>query len=167
MDDEGNIVSHIKTPVSQRKIPIHSELLRLGFMEFLKVRKKQNTSDFLFPEMTPYIDTENRGKVFSQWYGRLRDLVLGEGTGTNFHSFRHMISDKLRRNVISDEMRYALLGWTEEQGKRNSGWNYGLEKFPMEDRKAIIEYIDYPDLDLTFLYPEKSKGVRKRTRKNT
>ena len=44
----------LKTPGSARTIPLHPELIRLGFMQFVeKVRRAQGDAAWLFPEIAP------------------------------------------------------------------------------------------------------------------
>jgi hypothetical protein len=152
-DEDGNLVKGLKTLSSRRRIPIHSELERIGFLRFVAEQREQSPDGFLFPEMTPNKQTGNRAKTFSQWFGRLVKDALGEEAakfGKDFHSFRHAVTDCLRTGTTSDEMRYALLGWTEGAGKRNAGFSYG-DGFKIRELKAVIETVVFPGLEIEHL----------------
>jgi len=145
MDDAGVIRKQLKTAASERRIPIHRNLLKIGFQDYVRMREKEVSKGFLFPEMTPSEQTGNRAKVLSQWFGRFTKSVLGQKAsvfGKDFHSFRHAVTDCLRRVTDSDEMRYALLGWSETAGKKNSGYDYG-SGFTIEDLKILVDQIRY------------------------
>ncbi|MDF1860408.1 MAG: site-specific integrase [Verrucomicrobiales bacterium] len=153
-DDAGAILKQLKTAASERRVPIHKELLKIGLLEYAQIRKKEDPKGFLFPEMIPCPQTGNRAKVFSQWFGRLARSTLGDDAlvfGKDFHSFRHAITDRLREVTDSDEKRYALLGWVEGAGKRNAGFNYG-SGFKMKELKRLIDKVTFPGLDLSHLY---------------
>ncbi|MBP6783971.1 MAG: phage integrase SAM-like domain-containing protein [Verrucomicrobiales bacterium] len=155
-DDGGNIVKGLKTQSSHRRIPIHSELVRIGFLNFVAEQRERSRDGFLFPEMTPNKQTGNRAKTFSQWFGRLVTKALGEDAvkfGKDFHSFRHAVTDCLRVGAKSDEMRYALLGWTEGAGKRNAKFNYE-EKFKIRELKELIDSVNFPGFDPSYLRRE-------------
>lgn len=95
--------------------------------------------------MKPNKQTMNRAKVFSQWFGRLCDKALGDKAkkeGKTFHSFRHAVTDQLRRVNISDEMRYSLLGWTDGSSSKNAGYGYG-EGFSMTQLKEVIDRVQF------------------------
>jgi len=161
-DEEGNLVKGLKTQSSRRRVPIHSELVRIGFMDFVKEQRERSGDGFLFPEMTPNKQTGNRAKTFSQWFGRLVKDALGEEAvkfGKDFHSFRHAVTDCLRSGTTSDEMRYALLGWTEGAGKRNAGFSYG-EGFRMADLKALVDSVNFPGFTPADVFPEDKNGLR-------
>ena len=152
-DDDGNIVKGLKTQSSQRRIPLHSELERLGFLDFVAEQRERSPNGFLFSEMTPNKQTGNRAKTFSQWFGRLVKDALGEDAakfGKDFHSFRHAVTDCLRSATESDEKRYALLGWTDGAGRRNAGFGYG-EGFKMAELKELLESVNYPGFDVSKL----------------
>ena len=156
----------LKTKVSRRRVPIHSEIIKIGFLEYVNERQKIASKGFLFPDLNPNKKSGNRAKTFSQWFGRLRDKFVKKadpGFTKDFHGFRHMVTDQIRENADSDELRYALLGWTDGSQKKNSGYNYGTG-FPIKKLHDLVEKIE-PRVDLSHLYLCKTKAVRKRARR--
>jgi integrase len=67
----------VKTESSLRAVPIHSELVRIGFLEFVNnVRQHEGPSARLFPKLTPG-PKGGFGEAFSKWFGRYkRDLGI-------------------------------------------------------------------------------------------
>lgn len=154
-DDAGEKKKRLKTSSSARRVPIHAELIKMGFLEFVEAQRASKPDGFLFPELTPNKQTGNRAKVLSQWFGRLRTVVLeekGSAYGKDLHSLRHSVTDCLRRaEGTSDEMRYALLGWSSDAEKKNAGFDYG-SGFSLSDLKKLVDQIDYPGFDPSILY---------------
>jgi integrase len=79
----------LKTKASRRVVPIHSQLVRLGFLQFVDdVRKRDGEKAFLFPLIAP---DKGRGgvKAYSKWFGRYLRAQGVSDTTKVFHSFRH------------------------------------------------------------------------------
>ena len=152
-DDDGTLIKLVENATSARRVPLHEELIRIGFLNMVENRRVEAPGGFLFPKLTPDPRTENRGKVLGQWFGRLRrSAVERRGKfGKDLHSLRRSVTDRLRAISSSDEMRYALLGWIDGGQRRNSGFDYG-RGFPMRDLKKIVDKIEFPGFDSTFLH---------------
>ena len=67
------------------------------------------------------------------------------------------MTDILREETESDEMRYALLGWTSTAPKRNAGADYG-SGYSLTKLKALIDKIEFSGFDPSFLYPENQES---------
>lgn len=138
----------VKNRFSIRYIPIHPELKKLGFLEFVKsLEPKKETR--LFPEITGY--DGNLTHAFSKWFGgtflkhNIEGRILRK---TVFHSFRHNYRDAMRRADIREEISCALGGWSANLGVQG---DYGGEYDP-EHLYSHVEKIDYPHLDLSHLH---------------
>jgi integrase len=99
---------HVKTTASVRRIPIHSELIRLGFLEYASSQK----SISLWPDL-PLRDGKP-GSFFSQWFGSFR-RSLGTPDTLVFHSLRHTVRSSLTRSNVPEPIIDRLLGH-ESQG---------------------------------------------------
>ncbi|PUE40189.1 site-specific integrase [Limnohabitans sp. Bal53] len=99
---------HVKTTASVRRIPIHSELIRLGFLEYASSQK----SISLWPDL-PLRDGKP-GSFFSQWFGSFRRSLDVPDTLV-FHSFRHTVRTSLTRSNVPEPIIDRLLGH-ESQG---------------------------------------------------
>lgn len=138
----------LKTATSRRKIPIHPELLELGFVEFAKARQ-QTKAERLFSHL--------KKDVYGNWAAyslkRFRESFLPEaitvGPRQTFYSFRHSFRDALRRSDAGPDTLKALGGWS--QGTVTSD-NYGDNSNPDLHAEALGK-VSYPGLDLAFLRP--------------
>jgi integrase len=104
-------------------------------------------------------------KAWSKFWGRyLRTTVGVKDTAKVFHSFRHGVTDALRRGRVDFELREALVG--HSQGSTVSG-GYGasemLARWGVEAMQDAVAKISYPGLDLSRVRPF---AVGKRTRGN-
>lgn len=153
----------LKTKSSARVVPIHSQLIELGFLQFVAERRRDGGADaWLFPDLLP--EKGRAGiKAWSKWFGRyLRDSVGVKDTTKVFHSFRHGVKDALRRARVDYELREALLG--HSHSNTVSG-GYGaaemLARWGVEALQEAVAKITYPGLDLSRVKP---LGVPTRTR---
>ncbi len=156
-DGEG---MSVKNKNALRDVPIHSELVRLGLLEFVNERHRTGQSN-LFPEMLA--DGNAPSKLFSSRFSSFMKSVKLKREGLTFHSFRHTARQALRRADLfreaghrADEHIDDAFGWSKGQGMAS---RYG-EDWPVDELAKLAELIEYPDLDLSHLYPSVSEAVR-------
>ena len=139
----------LKTKSSKRQIPIHPELVKIGFLDYVKKRKEAGDKR-LFPEIRKSKADGTYSSTFSKWFNNFLTRT-GVKTKLNcFHSFRHGFEDACRNADISGDKTDVLQGH-KLPGMRGE---YG-EGFKLVDLKKAVEKISYPDLDLTHLYENK------------
>lgn len=97
----------LKTVNAERDIPIHPQLIELGFLKYVEQIKKGPVANSLWPDLPKR--SERSGGYFSQWFGEyLKTLQLnGE---VDFHSFRHTVRTQLVLNGVSEIVIDRLLG---------------------------------------------------------
>ncbi len=91
-----------------RLVPIHPELVRLGFLRFTQAQR-QAGHERVFPELklgaTGYY-SDQASKDFSRYID-----AIGAKTGkTSFHSFRHNFKDACRHVGVQPDINDILLG---------------------------------------------------------
>lgn len=89
INDEGE-GSTVKTDAGHREVPLHSELLRLGFLEYVEAMRKAG-EERLWPALK--LRDGKPGGYFSQWFGEMRKTLTEEVP--DFHSIRHTVRSKL------------------------------------------------------------------------
>lgn len=97
----------LKTVNAERDIPIHPQLIELGFLNYVEQIKSAPAANNLWPDLPKR--NERSGGYFSQWFGEyLKTLELnGE---VDFHSFRHTVRTQLVINGVSEIVIDRLLG---------------------------------------------------------
>lgn len=98
----------LKNKASKRRVPIHSHLIALGFLDFVKRRKDAGES-LLFPKRTDEGRTSVDDAV-GKWLARLlRSLGITSGK-KSFHSFRSTVITALHAAGVDGETRRAITG---------------------------------------------------------
>jgi integrase len=106
-----SIQGQIKTAASKRMVPVHPELKRLGFLDFIN----EVTPDArLFPELRMSSDGY-LSEEFSRIFGKhLRSLGIDTPRRRSFHCLRHNYRRALLEAGVSLEITNALCGWTSK-----------------------------------------------------
>lgn len=150
-DEDGKT---LKTGSSRRRVPLHPELIKIGFLEFVKARRKKNgpKEPRIFSELKP----DKYGSYAAYASKRIRDSFIPEEITLKdkqtFYSLRHNVRDALRRAKAPADTLLAVCGW-QPAGKAVSD-DYGDGGNP-DLHAEYVEAISYPGLDLSFIY---SKG---------
>lgn len=111
--DEGQ-GQKVKTSAGVRDVPIHSELIRLGFLDYVE-NLRRIKEDLLWPHLPA---REGKpGGYFSHWFGEYR-RSLGFGKNPDFHCFRHTVRTQLAEGGIAEPLIDALIG---HEGKGSIG----------------------------------------------
>ncbi|WFU54876.1 site-specific integrase [Bradyrhizobium pachyrhizi] len=114
----------LKTKTSERVVPVHPLLTKLGFLNYVATRRKEGERAWLFPTVAP--DQKGALSAWSKWWGRyLRNHVGINDRNKVYHSFRHGFQDALRRTTPDEELRDALTG--RSSGK-SVGRTYGAKE---------------------------------------
>lgn len=93
----------LKNQTARRSVPIHDQLLTLGFIAFVQSVKHER----VFPELKESRD--GFGSAASKWFGRFK-TKMGFDKGHDFHSFRHTVATQFKRQSISHIVAGELLG---------------------------------------------------------
>ena len=141
----------VKTSAGNRVVPLHPELIRIGFLDFVKEQRLKG-QDRLFPELSP----DKRGyysDAFQKWFDRFLRSCGARKPNTTFHSFRHGWTYRLRDAAVPQDRRRELGGWADT-GIDDA---YGRGS-PIRLLSQDIAKITYPGLDLSHLYPSFAQG---------
>lgn len=142
----------LKTTRSRRDVPIHPELLKIGFLEFVTERRKAGDSPRLFPEL-PSGAKGYYSHVFSKWFPRFVKSALGRESKASLHSFRHSFRDAMRVAGLSAESVAALGGWQGGEGNPSLVMNkYGRGKEFFRLLARDLAKVKYGGLNLSHLH---------------
>jgi integrase len=131
-----------KTEAANRKVPIHSTLIKLGLVTHAKKMQKKK-ADWLFPEMTISKHQESRaGNLTKRLLTYKRTMGLYE-KWKDQHAFRHTMNNRLRRLGVPEPVVKELLGWSRE------GMS-GDEYFTASTLAELQDALDLYDLGIEF-----------------
>jgi len=143
-------VSDAKTEAGNRSIPIHSKLIELGFLKFVKLSQsaKNRENDRLFWYL---VDGHNGTKKnLSRRFSEYLVKIGVKDPTTCFHSLRHTVITRLSARMVNDSTVYQLTGHVD---KKNAHFDY-LHALPMLTLQAGIEALDFHErIDLSQFNP--------------
>jgi integrase len=135
----------LKNQNSQRLIPIHSELLKIGLLdrveEAIATGHERLWHEFQKNKHGSY------SASYSNWFGRYKRLIGLTDPKKTFHSFRHTFIDRLKQQDVPDGKIQELVGHANHSITTG---RYGKPYRPIA-QKEIIEALDY-GLDLRELH---------------
>ncbi len=112
----------VKSEAGVRIIPIHPDLMALGFGDFVKwQRKGAKAKDRLFYRIK-FGEDGQPSTVFSKWFGRFMDKIGLTDPALVAHSFRHTAEDYFRENLVPKYIIDKLIGHQDA----SSAGTYGL-----------------------------------------
>ena len=140
----------LKTVGSRRVVPVHPELIRIGFMRFVEdVCQADGNGGRLFPRLTPG-PKGGFGEAWSKWFGRyIRDLGITNKASV-FHSFRHGFKDGLRAAGVNEDVNDALTGHIGVGSvARSYGAKQMVRRFGLPVLAEAVTKVAYPGLNLS------------------
>lgn len=151
-DTDAETQKQVKTASGIRYVPIHSELKKIGLMEYVAEVKKAGHKR-LFPTLEisalGYFSAD-----FSKWFGRFLKSVGVKNKKTTFHSLRHNFRDAMYKADISQDLARLLGGWSSSSIDSNYGGGTSSVGVTAEDLFLQMEKVQYKGVDLSHIYKE-------------
>lgn len=105
--DEGDDTKSVKSQAGRRKVPLHAELIRLGFIDFVESRKGGAR---LFPDYK-YNANGGYGRNLGRWCNESFLPKLGiKQPGLVFHSLRHTVVTRLSQADVPEPIIQCIVG---------------------------------------------------------
>ncbi len=142
---EDNPGQSLKTKAAARVVPIHSELVHCGFLDYVKALPRDGQ---LFPALKQGGPDCKYNHYFAKRFTDYRRKAGVTGPRTAFHSFRKNVAQALKDKRATQVEIAELIG--HEQGFTFSV--YAPMQLPMRALKELTERIYYPGLRLKHLY---------------
>ena len=124
----GGSTKSVKSTAGLRKVPLHPDLIELGFLDFAAKRAKQDKSNVrLFSEIPFGVDGQ-ASTEYSKIFGRLMDKVGLKDPQLVFHSWRHGMEDSLRDTGCQPYVIDRIIGHADATmgGKYGKGVSLGV-----------------------------------------
>lgn len=132
----------IKTIAARRKLPIHTFLIEIGFVDYVEEQRRAGHVQ-VFPELKRSTGEKTYGAYICR---RFREIILEQGlVGVSAYSFRHNVVTALANGCPNETMRKHL------QAHALSGEDSRYIKgFPLADLKIAIDSIRFPHVEELF-----------------
>jgi len=133
LDDDDDAGRSVKTAGSRRLIPLHPDLIALGFLQYVTSLELGQLFPLLKPSPDGYYGT-NFGK---RWASYLRDTVGLRTRASPSHGFRHTFKTLSRSVGIAEDVHDAITG---HAGAGSVSRDYGM----MPLARMALEIAKYP-----------------------
>ncbi|MBL8554026.1 MAG: site-specific integrase [Phenylobacterium sp.] len=145
IDVKPNDLRRLKNRHTKRFLPIHPELIRLGFLDYVEARRRAGDRQ-LFPEARQDANG-HYGDHVTDWFRRLLEARGLRGQGVNsgnltLHSLRHSFQDALRDAGIEETLEGKVLAG-RQRGADPVAAAYGNGR-NMEQLAAQLGKVAYP-----------------------
>lgn len=137
----------LKNAGSERDVPVHPELIRLGLLRYADRLKLEGHAE-LFPRLNAHASGK-RAHKWGQWFGGyLRNECGVTDKRVVYHSFRHSLKDACRECDLSEELQRAIMG----HAARDVAGSYGsgFSRRRIIEGMAQIKVPGMPTLDPQF-----------------
>lgn len=104
-----------KTHNAVRRLPIATELKRLGFLAYVEALREEGETR-LFPDLEPGKPGKLGDVFYKLWWIYLKPMVPGLVRGQAMHSCRHTVSTELKELGVFPEFRADLMGQSKSKG---------------------------------------------------
>lgn len=126
INDEDEM-KRLKTNAASRRVPIHSQLIELGFLEYVQTVKEMNLPEARILHNLTYSEKEGWGRKLGRWFNTTFLIRLGiKKKGLSFHSLRHTAITTMRRASIERPIVQAIVGH-EPDGVTEEVYTHGYE----------------------------------------
>lgn len=140
----------LKNLNSERQVPIHPDLVRLGFMEYVDQQTKLGPDARVFEDFSIGSEKDPAGPA-SKRINRYFRKMVSEDRDLVFHSFRYCMTDALRRAGVEKWRRDRITGHAGE-GAADTDYDSVLGAVYLA---KDMEKVSYP-VDLSHLYVPES-----------
>jgi integrase len=147
----------LKNKTSRRLVPVHPQLLTLGFLDFLEDMKKQGKVR-VFSQLSYVEDSYGRqpGRNFADY---LTAVNIQEKEKV-FHSFRHTFNNNLKQvALLDDEARSELMG----HAHKSINANVYASGHRISNKLQFIEQLKFDGLALDHLKFQSGQFVERPT----
>ncbi len=146
IDVVGDEQDRTKEEASNRTVPVHPELIKLGFIEHAQ-RVKAKGGGHLWPEATRGGLDQRYSHNVSKWFTRARRNAGVVDSKTVNHSFRHNLGNALRGAGVNESIAADILG----HAVRTMSFRVYSEGAAVKPLYEAICQVDY-GIDLKHLY---------------
>lgn len=141
-------VAKSKSKAGVRRVPVHSELRRIGFDDYVAWLRQRGERN-LFPGMRS--ESERQSGPFLNWVGDHIRKVVTDDRKVTFYSLRHNFKSALMKADVGMDWVNVLMGHSSGSMMNRYGRDRFGIAYPLDIASEKIERIKFPGLDLSGL----------------
>ena len=134
-------VKRLKTEDSQRMVPIHSTLIKMGFLDYVRRKRRHDPTDFIFQQVCFTSKNTLNCHMMRKFFCFLEQIgVRGETTGRyDFHSFRKNANITMEKCGVLRSYIDKIIGWQSRgsEGERSYS-NYTIKQ--ISEQLELLHY---------------------------
>lgn len=143
---ENHPIKHLKNEASERIVPIHPQLLDLGFVDYVQRRQtalNAKGTDFIFPKCQTKSGSYNSRYTVRVILNFLQEIGVKSGTkdSYDFHSFRKNASIAMQNAGIIATFINDIIGWEGKTTMEQSYSNHTLHQIKTEMSKFNYDFL--------------------------
>ncbi len=136
-------IKNLKNDASERKVPIHKQLLDLGFVDYVKRKQKKlgaKGTDFILKETITNGGEYNNKYMARVLFPFLKEIGVKTGAhdSYDFHSFRKNANQAMRKVIVDTSYVNDVIGWSGRGTAEQSYCNHTLEQ--IKEQLDTFEY---------------------------
>lgn len=135
-----------KTDASIRMVPVPGALIKLGFLELVRMRQDQGEMR-LFPHIKRHEQRKTFSANFTKEFGNYRRKEKIYDPQRDFHALRTTFNVELIKKRVDTTVRKYLMG----HAINDVNWeHYSGEGFPLDHLRDVVDLID---IDVSMIRP--------------
>ncbi len=143
---------HLKNVGSYRTVPVHSELVKCGFLRYVESVRAAG-HERLFPSLRNDNKYESWSNALGKAHSRYLDDIGLEDPRLDFHSYRYTFRQQCAICGVEPEVRDALTGhWVSKNEGGRTYLQDADRQYPLEALVAAMNKLVYKELDLRHLH---------------
>ena len=131
----------MKNEATERIVPIHKQLLDLGFIDYVNRKKAKlnaENDDFIFPKCKTSGGQYNN-KYIQRYLFEFLQTIGVKDINHDFHSFRKNASLAMQSAGLINSIINAIIGWEGEGTMEQSYSNFDLKQIKAEYEKCMAK----------------------------
>ena len=144
---ENHPIKQFKNQATERIVPIHNQLLDLGFLDYVarqKAKKKAKGTDFIFPDCKTKKGSFNNHYMTRNLFEFFKEIGVKNSTTNevhDFHSFRKNASIRLQDAGILASYINDIIGWEGKGTMEQSYSNHTLTQIKEQMDKFSYDFL--------------------------
>lgn len=135
----------VKSDAGIRLVPVHSRLLELGLLDWIKLTCKGGPTKPLFPSLTSQKEGDPASKLSKRLNRYLEKVGIKSNKTISFHSLRHGFVDQLRNSNVEEYIIHKVIGHAGQSVTSLYGKGASIERC-----KDVVDQC-YQDLDFSVI----------------